>query len=323
MDLLAGCPNIAPYMFPFSLPCLYLWLKAGCNVCSLGLQVHLADWPGSRRLSSVQFLVFGLMTFCSITSKIAFMLLHAITCYLIIYPIIHWAIPPPEEFPNPNSAAHFPGIPTGIPSRNQIALPGALRVGSGAGISDFSHLALTGGHRTDGNGRLLAETASPANPILVQTVELDKTVRSGSFTRIEHITETKNLRGTVLTDAEFLENPDAGSTVPAKNVPNTKARGAPLRRDGEQPRSTPLLARLRWCALHTCLGSPYMYIVVPSCIGCMFQRHGGGELQSSNFNYRIPPQWGPEMEHSNPPYRFRAWCMDVRLWTMLTDLDPR
>ena len=127
MDLLAGYPNIAPYIFPFSLPCLYLWLKAGCNVCSLGLQVHLADWPGSRRLSSVQFLVFGLMTFCSITSKIAFMLLHAITCYLMMSPKIHWAIQPLES-PSPNSTAHSPGFPVGIPPQKQIALPGDSRV---------------------------------------------------------------------------------------------------------------------------------------------------------------------------------------------------
>ena len=43
-------------------------------------------------------------------------------------------------------------------------------------------------------------------------------------------------------------------------------------------------------------------------------------LQNSSFNYRVPPSWGPEREHGPNPYRFRAFCTDVRLWTEITDL---
>ena len=37
------------------------------------------------------------------------------------------------------------------------------------------------------------------------------------------------------------------------------------------------------------------------------------------FHYRVPPAWSPEYEAS---YSFRAWCQDLSLWVMLTDLEP-
>jgi hypothetical protein len=50
---------------------------------------------------------------------------------------------------------------------------------------------------------------------------------------------------------------------------------------------------------------------------------GGGNnmpaREASNFNYRIPPQWGPNMRG----YSFRRWVKDVITWTMLTDLQPQ
>ena len=44
---------------------------------------------------------------------------------------------------------------------------------------------------------------------------------------------------------------------------------------------------------------------------------------NGSFQYRIPPSWGPEREYGAVPYRFRAFCVDLRLWSILTDLDPR
>ena len=38
-----------------------------------------------------------------------------------------------------------------------------------------------------------------------------------------------------------------------------------------------------------------------------------------DFNYRIPPEWNPEHENTNP---FRAYMTDLSLWIMLTDLQP-
>ena len=41
--------------------------------------------------------------------------------------------------------------------------------------------------------------------------------------------------------------------------------------------------------------------------------------RGSDFNYRIPPSWGPEDEHH---YSFRAYMTDISLWVMITDLLP-
>ena len=43
------------------------------------------------------------------------------------------------------------------------------------------------------------------------------------------------------------------------------------------------------------------------------------QMSPTNFNYRIPPGWGPEHSHH---YSFRAWYTDLRLWSMITDLTP-
>ncbi len=61
-------------------------------------------------------------------------------------------------------------------------------------------------------------------------------------------------------------------------------------------------------------------------IGCMFGggrgRDYGGQGRGGH-QYCVPAAWGPECEHHSPPYHFRAWTKDVRLWSMLTDRDPR
>ena len=46
---------------------------------------------------------------------------------------------------------------------------------------------------------------------------------------------------------------------------------------------------------------------------------GGGGNGPRDFNYRIPPSWSPEHDHS---YSFRAYMTDIALWVMLTDLQP-
>ena len=42
-------------------------------------------------------------------------------------------------------------------------------------------------------------------------------------------------------------------------------------------------------------------------------------LNGRNFNYRIPPSWSPEVEHT---YSFRTYVTDLSLWILLTDLQP-
>ena len=83
--------------------------------------------------------------------------------------------------------------------------------------------------------------------------------------------------------------------------------------------------------LHQLDTGPYVgaLLLLIALIGCMHGRGGQGRggngnpsLSSSSFNYRVPPAWGPECERHNPPYRFRAWETDVRLWSTLTDLEP-
>ena len=42
-------------------------------------------------------------------------------------------------------------------------------------------------------------------------------------------------------------------------------------------------------------------------------------MHQRDFNYRVPPYWSPEIEHT---YSFRAYMTDIALWVMLTDLQP-
>ena len=46
---------------------------------------------------------------------------------------------------------------------------------------------------------------------------------------------------------------------------------------------------------------------------------GGGGGGGGDFIYRIPPAWVPENEQR---YSLRAWCQDLQLWLLLTDLQP-
>ena len=55
----------------------------------------------------------------------------------------------------------------------------------------------------------------------------------------------------------------------------------------------------------------------PICL--MLPRLGGQGAGGREFTYRIPPAWSPENEQH---YSFRAWCQDLQLWLMLTDLQP-
>ena len=46
---------------------------------------------------------------------------------------------------------------------------------------------------------------------------------------------------------------------------------------------------------------------------------GGGGGGGGGFTYRIPLARAPETEQH---YSFRAWCQDLQLWLLLTDLQP-
>ena len=62
--------------------------------------------------------------------------------------------------------------------------------------------------------------------------------------------------------------------------------------------------------------------VILSTLGYMMARGAGPGAtghRRENFNYRIPPEWSPEMEAS---YSFRAYMTDISMWIMLTDLQP-
>ena len=62
--------------------------------------------------------------------------------------------------------------------------------------------------------------------------------------------------------------------------------------------------------------------VVLATLGYMMARGavpGTTGHRRENFNYRIPPEWSPEMEAS---YSFRAYMTDISMWIMLTDLQP-
>ena len=57
----------------------------------------------------------------------------------------------------------------------------------------------------------------------------------------------------------------------------------------------------------------------------MLMQRGGNQppqyaAGANSYNYRVPPGWGPDQERN---YTFRAWSTDVRLWSMVTDLNPR
>ena len=61
-------------------------------------------------------------------------------------------------------------------------------------------------------------------------------------------------------------------------------------------------------------------IALASFVYCMMPvPQAAGNTRGNDFNYRIPPSWGPEDEHH---YSFRAWMTDISLWVMITDLLP-
>ena len=113
-------------------------------------------------------------------------------------------------------------------------------------------------------------------------------------------------------------------------IRNNKPGGLPLYRTDRPSKSW-----VRWFRYHSKRavksGLPGG-VIACLYIGCMMNPHRGHRsepsnaggalptLQNSSFNYRIPPSWGPEREHGPNPYRFRAFCTDVRLWASITDL---
>ena len=79
----------------------------------------------------------------------------------------------------------------------------------------------------------------------------------------------------------------------------------------------------------TAESTPRLHLVVIALsavvLGTLGYMMAGGAVPGTtghrreNFNYRIPPEWSPEMEAS---YSFRAYMTDISMWIMLTDLQP-
>jgi hypothetical protein len=96
-----------------------------------------------------------------------------------------------------------------------------------------------------------------------------------------------------------------------------KLNGLPYSSEAGRPKSIPPLARywkLNVLGLLLLIGSMCspLWMMIPR-IG------GGGGGGGGDFTYRIPPAWAPENEQH---YSFRAWCQDLQLWLLLTDLQP-
>ena len=83
--------------------------------------------------------------------------------------------------------------------------------------------------------------------------------------------------------------------------------------------------RLLSFALGLNISNPVYFVLAVFIVGLMHRTgapSGGAHLREGNFQHRLPPEWGPEMESAHPAYTFRAWCTDIRLWSQLTDLRP-
>ena len=65
----------------------------------------------------------------------------------------------------------------------------------------------------------------------------------------------------------------------------------------------------------------YVLPALSILIVCYMMQGAGqqGLAPARDFNYRIPPAWSPDMEHT---YSFRAYMTDISIWVMLTDLLP-
>eukprot|EP00974_Lingulodinium_polyedra_P065263 6310169-Lingulodinium_polyedra.AAC.1 len=63
-------------------------------------------------------------------------------------------------------------------------------------------------------------------------------------------------------------------------------------------------------ALTNCIGIVSLFVcMAPNTVGVG---------QNRDFNYRIPPSWGPAIDSV---CSFRAYVAEISLWVMLTDLQ--
>ena len=186
-----------------------------------------------------------------------------------------------------------------------IGLPSDFRLGSGAGSPLFLakrsvvRLLLSAEPRTGGD-RSTASGQSPRNP------------DHGTQLPRVFVTNTETPFSALRTNGIYANIHDAAEKWKrwrTKKIVNNKPGGSPLHR-----------IRYRWVkmqpemALATCL---LIFYMMPGRGG----QGGPPRFEASSFNYRVPPSWGPERENDSPPYRFRAWATDVRLWCNLTDLE--
>ena len=84
-------------------------------------------------------------------------------------------------------------------------------------------------------------------------------------------------------------------------------------KNSQSPQPT-LGQRLVHPVLILCLPASVFFVLM-----MMVPAGGPGGGGGRDFNYRIPPAWSPEQEHT---YSFRAYMTDVSQWIMLTDLAP-
>lgn len=58
-------------------------------------------------------------------------------------------------------------------------------------------------------------------------------------------------------------------------------------------------------------------LAILSIVACMLPHRQGGDRRGRN--YRIPPAWDPANGRNQS---FRPYMADIKLWTILTDLEP-
>ena len=92
---------------------------------------------------------------------------------------------------------------------------------------------------------------------------------------------------------------------------------SPISTDPRQPKATQPFSRgpaILATATAVAVAVSVLILMVPQGGGVP-----GGTGPRDGFNYRIPPTWSPETDHT---YSFRAYMTDIALWVMLTDLQP-
>ena len=97
-----------------------------------------------------------------------------------------------------------------------------------------------------------------------------------------------------------------------------RSNGFPLLDDSDPGREKSRPPLYRFWKLNA-VGLTLLTLSLCSPICLMVPRLGGQGSGGGDFTYRVPPSWSPENEQH---YSFRAWCQDLQLWLMLTDLQP-